>query len=281
MKKLKFVLSNNTDKEIKKIAILLTKVFKKKFSFSYLKWLYIQNPQGKAISCNIHYKNKIVGHYAVIPTKIIINQKKYKSALSLNTAVDDNFKGKGFFKIMADKTYKQAYKKGISLIYGVSNNQSTKLFEKYFKFKNLGPLDVKIGIGQNNEASKKKIKIDWDKKSLNWRLLNPNNKYHIIGPKKKVTIKYNLLKLMNINMGEFEISGLVTKKDKHNNLNNFLNLYIGIGKTYKNNLFYFNLPKLFKPSPLNFIIKNLKNKSLDKYFKRKNLLFQLLDFDAF
>jgi len=278
MKKLKFVLSNNTDNEIKKIAILLTKVFKKKFSTNYLKWLYVQNPQGKAISCNIHHKNKIVGHYAVIPTKIIINQKKYKSALSLNTAVDDNFKGKGFFKIMADKTYKQANRKGISLIYGVSNNQSTKLFEKYFKFKNLGSLDVKIGFGKNNEASKKKIKIYWDKKSLKWRTLHPNNEYNIINYKKKKIINYNLMKLMNINMGEFLTDDLRTKKDKYNN---FLNLYIGIGKTYKNNLFYFNLPKLFKPSPLNFIIKNLKNNSLNKFFKRKNLLFQLLDFDAF
>ena len=281
MEKLKFVLSNNTDNELKKIAIFLTKVFKKKFSFSYLKWLYVQNPQGKAISCNIHYKNKIIGHYAVIPTKIIINQRKYKSALSLNTAVDDNFKGRGFFKIMADKTFKQVTKKGISIIYGVSNNQSTKLFEKYFNFVNLGSLDVKIGFGQNNETCKKKIKIYWGKKSLNWRILHPHHKYNIVNYNKKFSINFNFKKLINIIMGNFANDKLKTNREKNNYFKNFLNLYIGIGKTYKKNLFYFNLPIFFRPSPLNFIIKNFKNKSLNQYLKRKNLHFQLLDFDAF
>jgi len=266
MNKLKYSLSNNSDKELKKVCSLLSKVFKKKFSFQYIKWLYTQNPEGKAITCNIFYKNKIVGHYAIIPTKIKINSKIYNSGLSLNTAVDDDFKGKGFFKIMASKTYKQSIKKGIKFIYGVSNYHSTRLFEKYFNFKNLGPLDVKIGFGKNDTISKKKIKIFWNKKSFIWRLKKPNIKYNILSSKKKLEINYSFLKLFKINMGEFENNFLIQKKNYNNKIFNFLNIHIGIGKDFEKKTLYFNLPKFLKPSPLNFIVKDFSKNSSIKIF---------------
>ena len=49
---------------------------------------------------------------------------------------------------MAEKTYEESRKQGIDFIIGVANQQSTKLFLKYFNFQNLGQLDVKFGIGR-------------------------------------------------------------------------------------------------------------------------------------
>ena len=61
-------------------------------------WLYNKNPNGKAISYNIENKNEIVGHYVVIPVELNINGIKCKSALSLNSAVNNDYRGKGFLK---------------------------------------------------------------------------------------------------------------------------------------------------------------------------------------
>tara|TARA_A100001015_G_C15033150_1_gene734444 strand:- start:778 stop:1623 length:846 start_codon:yes stop_codon:yes gene_type:complete len=281
MNKLKFFFGKNTDSEYKKISQLLTKVFKKKFDLNYLQWLYRDNPHGKAITFNISKNRKIVGHYSVIPAKILINKKIYRAALSLNTAVDDNFRGRGFFNIMAKKTYDKCLKKKIRFIFGVSNSQSTKLFVKNFNFCNFGELNVMIGLGNiNQNIIKKKFEVNWDRKSLNWRLLNPNTNYNFNYLKKnKITISRKLYKFFNINMGEFDNN----YKFKFLKKNNFklLNLYIGLGKDNSKNLLYFNLPNFLKPSPLNFILKDLFIKKHNFKIKKENIFFQLLDFDAY
>ena len=280
MNKLKFFFGNNTDKELTELGLLLTKVFKIKFELNYLKWLYQDNPYGKAITFNISKNRKIVGHYAVIPSEIYINNKLYKAALSLNTAVDDDFKGKGFFKIMAKKTFEKFKKKNIRFIFGVSNYQSTKLFVKKFNFQNFGELNVMFGIGNIiQNSNKKKFKVNWNKKSLNWRLKNPKVKYTVNHNKNKLTINSELYKIINIYMGEFK-KDISLKIKKENNRFKLLNLYIGLGNNLSN-LFYINLPKILKPSPLNFILKDLSTKNHNLKLERKHIFFQLLDFDVF
>ena len=282
MNNLKYFFGKNTNEELKKLSLLLTKVFKKKFDLNYLIWLYRDNPNGEAITFNISKNKKIVGHYAVIPSEIVIGNKIYKAALSLNTAVDDNFRGKGFFKIMASKTFEKCLKKKIRFIFGVSNNQSTTLFEKYFNFKNYGELNVIYGFGKvNQKKNNEKFQINWNKKSLDWRLRNPNKNYDVYyNEKDNIEINYKMLNCINIHMGNFDTKFF--KNRKLNKINfSLLNVKIGLGKNYLNNLFYFNLPKNLKPSPLNFILKDLSLKKNNLKIKRQHIYFQLIDFDAF
>ena len=281
MNKLKFFFGKNTDQEYKKISKLLTKVFKKQFDLNYLRWLYSENPHGKAVTFNISKNEKIIGHYSVIPSEILINKKIYKAALSLNTAVDDNYRGRGFFNIMAKKTFEKCLKKKIRFIFGVSNSQSTKLFVKNFNFCNFGGLNVMVGLGKiDHNLIRKKFKVNWDIKSLNWRLQNPNTKYNInYFEKNKINISKKLYKIFNLNMGEF-YNNYKFNVAKDNNFN-LLNLYVVLGKDNSKNLFYFNLPKFLKPSPLNFILKDLLIKNNNFNLKRENIFFQPLDFDAF
>lgn len=282
MNNLKYFFGKNTKEELKELSFLLTKVFKKKFDLNYLKWLYRDNPNGKAITFNISKNKKIVGHYAVIPSEIVIGNKIYKAALSLNTAVDDNFRGKGFFKIMATETFRKCLKKKIKFIFGVSNNQSTTLFEKYFDFKNYGELNVIYGFGKvNQKKNDEKFQINWNKKSLNWRLRNPNKNYDFYYNKQdNIEINYKMLNCINIHMGNFDKKFF--KNRKLNKINfSLLNVKIGLGKNYLNNLLYFNLPKNLRPSPLNFILKDLSLKKNNLKIKRQHIFFQLIDFDAF
>ena len=97
--------------------------------------------------------------------------------------------------------------------------------------------------------------------------------------KNKIIIKRKFYKIFNINMGEFDINFKI-KVLKKNNFDLF-NLYVGLGKDNSRNLFYFNLPNFLKPSPLNFVLKDLLIKKNNFKIKRENIFFQLLDFDAF
>ena len=281
MENLEQFLGTLDNNEIEKIKILLEKTFGKKFNIDYLKWLYIDNPNGKAITCNILDKDKIVGHYAVIPTVVVIDNKKYKAALSLNTAVDRNYRGKGFFKKMAEKTYLEAKRCGINFIFGISNQQSTNLFLKHFNFQDLGQLDVKIGFGNRKETiDRKKIKFFWDARSLKWRVNNPRYKYKFMIKKDKFLIFNRIYKIINILMGEYNLNEMeIGKKEK--SVFNFLNLYIGLGKKNLKKSFYFNIPNFLKPSPLNLIFKDISDNQEKLLLNREDILIQLLDFDAF
>ena len=271
-------LDNN---EIGRIKILLEKAFSKKFDIDYLKWLYIDNPNGKAITYNISDKDKIVGHYAIIPTVVLLDNKKYKAALSLNTAVDINYRGKGFFKKMAEKTYSEAKRSGINFIFGISNQQSTSLFLKYLNFQDLGQLDVKIGFGNVKDTiNRKKIEFFWDKRSLKWRVKNPRYKYKFMIKNDKFLIFNRIYKIINIFMGEYNLNEMeIVEKEK--SIFNFVNLYIGLGKKNLKRSFYFNIPNFLKPSPLNLIFKDISGNKKKLLLNREDVLIQLLDFDAF
>ena len=251
MNKYKFFFGKNNDEELKKISQLLNNVFNKKFSFDYLKWLYRDNPRGQAITFNISTNKKIIGHYAVIPKEILINNKIHKAVLSLNIAVDQKFRGKGFFKLMATQIFKKCIKRGKKFVFVVSNNQSTKLFEKYFNFKNFGELNVFLSFKKINQIrSTEKFKINWRKKDLEWRLKNPDENYTIkANNNSRYMINKNFFKIVNINMGEFNKKNFKSMKKIDNNIN-LLNVYIGLGKYFNQDLFYLRLPKILKPSPL-------------------------------
>ena len=281
MDKLNYFYGSLSDQELLKLSSFLEKVFKKRYDYNYLDWLYNQNPNGKAISFNIeNSKEEIIGHYVVIPVFLIINGTKYKSGLSLNTAVDHKYRGKGFFKLMAQKTYDKAKDHDLKFIISVANSQSTKLFLNHFNFQNLGQLDVKIGIGEiQKDKQNTNLQLFWDTNSVNWRLKNPKYKYHYMKYNDELSVYLKKFSILNILLGRFEFNyfpKLVTKNESKDNLK----MFIGLGKYNWENFNYLNLPNFFKPSPLNLILKNINEDKIVQV-KKEDVFFQLIDFDAF
>lgn len=281
---LKIEEGNLTLEEFKNLSNLFKRVFKKNFSTEFLNWYYFLNPNGKAITYNAYYKNNIIGHYALIPIKIKIFEKEIDSALSVFTAIDKNFRGLYLFNQLANKSFELAQYKGIKFIIGVSNQISTKLFIRYFKFKFISQLDVKFGFGKVNKLyNDYNFKILWDDKSLSWRLKNPRFKYQLRSNKDDILIYNNFYKLFKIQMGEFSKNQFLNTFKNYELKTNFglFNLWIGLGNYDWKNSMYFNFPEKLKPAPLNFIIKNLNNDNNDIYLKKNSIDFQLIDFDIF
>ncbi len=286
---------NLSIRDLEKLSAFLCKIFKKnlnfqlnnKFSAEFLNWLYNQNPNGKAIVNNIYEGEKIIAHFALVPILVRYQKEIYKSALSVFTAVDENYRGLYFFHKTASKSFDTAKSKGIRFIIGVSNEMSSELFVKFFNFKLVSPLEVKIGLSKFNEKNDlpHNFQIFKDKKTLYWRLNNPRFKYQIYKQKnqKEAIIFNNHYKLFKMHMGFFSEKDLNFKYETNfkktiYNLNPF-NMWIGLNNNLEDKIMSFNFPKILKPSPLNLIIKDLNSKETN--LSKKDIKFNLIDFEIF
>lgn len=248
-----------------------------KFSKEYLRWQYLENPNGKVVSFNAFAKDgTIAAHYAAIPTYMVIDGQKKLGLLSLNTATHPKHQGHRLFTKLAEMTYQYATEHGFNFVIGVANANSTHGFLKHLGFYLIAPLDFKIGIGDvfKNEIEMGKNRVLWDEASLKWRLKCPAYKYTakgstIYGNRKEPLFHTSVAKMPE-DLTRTSL-GLAKTFD-------VFNIYIGLGLKIKKGL-YFNLPGFIKRSPFNLIFKDLTGRELPK-MTTDNIFFQLLDYDV-
>lgn len=262
------------DGSLREIQSLLQLVFEEhadKFSFEYLKWQYAENPMGPIVGFNAYKDDVLAAHYVTMPIYMNINGQKTLGVLSLNTATHPDHRGKRLFSILAERTYQYAAENGYKFVIGVANANSTHGFIKHLKFKLIGPLTFKIGVGNNIYPQRDYTYTRyWDKEIMNWRLKNPSMKYYKNGDLIVSPIKVGFKKLVCHNGAEFASLPKLHLRP--------MNLYIGYGADLDKG-FYLNLPKFIKRSPFNLIFRDLTNNSLPEVTK-ENILFELMDFDV-
>lgn len=267
------------DEMINKVVELFSKSFDwtTKFTFDYIKWQYIDNPNGKVVSYNaFDGKHILVAHYAAIPIKMIIDGEIVPGLLSLNTATHPEHQGKRLFTRLASLTYEKAQELGYQYVIGVANANSTHGFLKKLGFKFIAPLDFKVGVGNifKKAQLENKNRVLYDHDTLMWRLRCPAYSYSAkndcIYSKRPEPLFHSCFAKMPY--GE-TIAGLGLNKTF-----DLFNIYVGIGLDPKSGL-YFNLPKFVKRSPFNLIFKDLTEGKLSDVSK-DNVYFQLIDFDV-
>lgn len=242
-----------------------------KFSFEFLKWQYAENPVGVIVGFNAYWDKVLAAHYVTMPIYMKIGGNKTLGLLSLNTATHPEHRGKKLFTILAEKTFQYAGKNGYKFVIGVANANSTHGFIKHLGFKLIGPLDFKVGIGQNMYSRTDfTFTRYWDKEIMSWRLKNPSMEYFKNGDMIVSPIKPGFKKLVYNDKG-----GLVSLKKLHCRP---FNLYIGFGAELNNGI-YCGVPKFIERSPFNLIFKDLTDGSLPEVTK-DNILFELIDFDV-
>ena len=262
------------DKAIQEVTDLLNLCFPKSTNietFDYVKWEYDKNPVGKIVGFNAYMGNVLAAHYVAQPIYLNIGGKKTLGLLSLNTATHPEHRGKRLFTILADRTYQYAAENGYKFVIGVANANSTHGFIKHLKFKLIGPLTFKVGIGSNIYQEKEyTFKRYWDKDLLDWRLKNPSYKYYKNGDSVVSPIKPGFKKLVF-----HDKEGLVSLPKLHGRP---FNLYIGFGADLSKGL-YSGIPKFIEHSPFNLIFRDLTEGTLPEVTK-DNILFELIDFDV-
>ncbi|HEY0030655.1 MAG TPA: GNAT family N-acetyltransferase [Bacteroidia bacterium] len=276
-----FVPISTDGNSIREIAALLKLVFPQadKYSFDFLDWQYRQNPNGKIRGFNALYNGKLAAHYAIMPIVADIFGQPERGLLSLNTATHPDHQGKRLFTTLANMSYKAAGKEGYGFVVGVANANSTPGFVNHLGFQLVGPLEAKLGIG---EIVRKELKVSpdfikrWSEPSIQWRVANPKMQYQIKGNNVFSKTDKPLIKAMLV-----DSSMALPLQDNVVNIGfRPVQLWIGIDQSINwKRSFYFNVPQSMRPSPLNFIFKDLTSAS--RKLNIKNVRFSAFDFDAY
>ena len=131
--------------DIDKISHFLNIVFKtQKFTFDYLRKLYFIDDS--VVGYNVFSGERLIAHYCVVRRMYEHEGKEYLIGWSVNTAVDKEFRGRGFFLDLATRSYQLALKKGIVAIVGVANRNSTRLFLEKLGFEDRGTIKWNVDL---------------------------------------------------------------------------------------------------------------------------------------
>jgi len=106
------------------ILTLFREVFAREMSLSFWKWRFAQNPFGEGIIKLLFDDNQLIGHYAVIPMNIQVEDNPVKAVFSMTTMTHPNHSGQGIFTYLAEETYKLCQEKGFLFVYGFPNKNS-------------------------------------------------------------------------------------------------------------------------------------------------------------
>ncbi len=250
---------------------------------TYFEWLYKNNPAGKFIGIDAidSEKNLEIGQVGGIPYEFNYLGKKIKILQSINVCVDQNYRGLKLFKKMANKLETYAKEENYSLIIAVANTLATPAWINSISMKFISKLDVLLTY---NDLGIQKTTMDenifrslWNEDLINWRRKNPYNKVIVT---QEQNIKLSSPSVLSI----FKVFSYIEKnnypiefdKKKKNILPN---LFLGfIPKKNKFNNF-FKVPEFLKPSPLNFLYKNITEKNIE--LKKEDIYFTYIDFDAY
>lgn len=178
------------------------------FDKEYWKWRFLNNPNNnKTYISYIIEDGVLAAYYAVSPMTIIIDGNEEKIALSNMTMTHPNYRGKGYFKQLANSLFNNLKDNNFIGIFGFANHNSHYGFRKYLNWQDLSILNlfqvkpnqfrnIKIidnGIKLSYEdltdelitaisnlkvVNSNKIHIKRDSKNIEWRLKNnPSNVY--------------------------------------------------------------------------------------------------------
>ncbi len=274
--------SNSED--MQRLVSLQNVVYKGKHHFEedLFKYWYLDNPNGKVISFNALDEDVIVAHYAVIPIEMLVENRLVKGALSMATVTHPDYRGKGLFKELAQKTYEYASEVGCEFIIGVANENSFPGFIKHLGFYEVGQLDVLLGINDGiRPSSKKTYSIHWSRESLSWRVNREGDyKRHantILGYYPALKMKKCPFLHTFLGIVPQELSDVLTIVDTSKFFRP-INLYVGMGSNAKD-IGYKKVPSFIKHSPFHLIFLDMTGGTLPKMTK-DNVFFQLMDFDV-
>lgn len=270
------------EKNLEKYCDLYNRCFKKnEFKIEYLDWMYNKNPDGKYIGIDCFDEKKLIGQVGGIPYQFFWEHKKLKILISINVCVDEDYRGKRLFNKMAIEFEKYAEESNYDGIIAIGNKSATPAWIKSIKLINLGELDTFLGIGEIKEENLNKKKFNfyscWNSKKLNWRINNPKNKTFIINNNKEIKSVYAFTKYPFIQA----YAPLIFHNNKiqTNSLNKKIYPFIFLGKILNlKNKNILKIPKILKPSPLNFLYKFF---NIKKNLKKNEIFFTFLDFDIF
>ena len=274
--------------EIKQTSALLRRVYSHApyLTPAYLKWQYLDNPDGKAVVFNAWGGNKIVGHIAGVPLTANLEGRPARGLFLLNAAVDRDYTGRSIVRVITQDIVETAESQGFDFCIGMGNFLSTKLFLRDFDrikaFSLVAPLQARIGFGtpQRRESqTRPSFERLWPDDSLRWRLANPERTYsvsrkdahmQIIAP----TGKPGIGALLHHSLPSDSLDQRQTRGTGP------LRVWLGLDPDIAwSRSTFVPIPKRLQPSPLNFVYRAFGG--APKHIDPTRAIFRSLDFDPY
>jgi GNAT superfamily N-acetyltransferase len=259
-----------------------------KFTPAYLDWLYLANPDGRALGFDAWDGERLAAHYVCVPARARVEDREVPVLLSLNTATHPDYQGRGLFTKLAAMTYEAGAQAGFDGVYGVANANSTPGFVRKLGFQLVRPLEARIGLGGLRHAGRPpsqalSFERAWSEAALRWRCANPHNPvFARAGAEGKLRFHaaasgHKLPAYAELDDARL-IDAVAARADAPplSPLRLFIGLAPDASARYWN---YASIPMRLRPSPLNLIYRSFSPRvqALDA----ARIAFTFLDFDAY
>jgi hypothetical protein len=111
-----------------RISDLYAAVYGKPLDRRVWSWFYIDNPNGDPVVRLYIEGGRLVGHYATIPTRLIIDGRPAMGHRSMTTMVHPDLRGRGLFYELASRAYETLEAMEVPVVYGFPNQNSAPIF---------------------------------------------------------------------------------------------------------------------------------------------------------
>ena len=250
---------------------------------AYLDWLYNRAPDGAALANNLYRDGRLVAHLAALPIRALYHGRETRGVLTVNIASHPDIRGTGLFTRLATESYERAAATGYAFHIAIPNAQSTPLYTGRLGNQLLGPLDVKLGVGPvapRREVEGLQFARLWTPEALAWRLAPPNRPYRVqyrngCGCLYAATGRFGIYVEVGSFARELLPAGLPELAAPHP-----VRLWIGADRSRDwSRSAYVDIPLRLRPSPLNFICRDLTGKG--RLLDPARVRLDVLDFDAY
>jgi GNAT superfamily N-acetyltransferase len=256
-----------------------------KFTPAYLAWLYVANPDGKAVGFDAWDGERLAAHYVCVPARAWVDGKQVPVLLSLNTATHPDYQGKGLFTQLAAMTFDAGAAQGFDGVYGVANANSTPGFVRKLAFQLVRPLEARVGLGPLRHGpgappGELSFERSWNAASLAWRCANPHNP--VWQRARAARCQFHAAAFGHKLPAYAELHGaaLALPAQAGAPALSPLRLFIGLAPDASSSYWnYASIPMRLRPSPLNLIYRSFSPRvaALDP----ARIQFSFLDFDAY
>lgn len=258
-------------------ADLLGRVFgpAAKFSPEALAWRYRDNPAGAVVGADAWDGERLAAHYVTCPTAAVIDGREVTGLLSLNTATDPAYQGRGLFTTLAQATYEQGRAAGYGFVIGVANANSTPGFLRKLAFQDVGRLEAGVLARRPRAFREAAVGYQgcWRPDLLAWRLANPAARY-VVARSGRLTGVWARTHMPFVRCGAF-LDGDHGAGERPPLA---ATLFIGLEPRLTLNGFL-PIPERLRPSPLNLIWRRLGE--APEQLDRSATAINFLDFDPY
>lgn len=167
----------------KNILDLFFRAYNRKLSAELWHWLYIDNPCGEPIVSLCYSADQLVGHFAVVPLELKLDDKLIKAAVACTTMVDAEYAAYGVFFKLVEMVFAKLRLENCQTVMGFPNKNSTPVMQAYFAWKIEKSYAAKLNKVQikelvHNYRDSKVLRLpNLEGNYLRWRLSKPGADY--------------------------------------------------------------------------------------------------------